>query len=98
LLFCAALPAQEREPLHSREATQGVAVEASLPAPSHSSAVALSARIGAPDGESSHADAERLPVGIPDALGSPEPGLLLAVGALFCWLAFARRRSAHVPR
>jgi hypothetical protein len=98
LLFCAALPAQEREPLHSRDATQGIAVEASMATAPQSSAVALSARIGTSDGESSHADVKRLPAGIPDALGSPEPGLLLAVGALFCWLAFARRRSAHVSR
>ncbi len=98
LLFCAALPAQEREPLHSRDATQGAAVEASMSASSHASAVALSASVGATDGESSHADAKRLSTGIPEALSSPEPGMLLAVGALFCWLAFARRRSAHVPR
>jgi len=98
LLFSAALEAQESKLLHSPSAPQGVAVEASMSTASHASAVALSASVGAPASESSHADAQRLPSGVPDALGSPEPGLLLAVGAVFCWLAFARRRSAHVSR
>ncbi len=98
LLFCAALEAQESKLLHSPSAPQGAAVEAAMSAAPHTSNVALSASVAAPVGESSHANAQRLPSGIPEALGSPEPSMLLLVGALFCWLAFARRRSAHAPR
>jgi hypothetical protein len=98
LLFFVAHKAQERQPLHPRTAVNGSAVEASMSAAPHHSAAALSASVASPTGEASHADAQRLPSGVPGALGSPEPVMLLVAGALFCWLAFARRRSAHVSR
>ena len=98
LLFFVAHKAQEREPLHPPATVSGPAVEASMSAAPHDLAVALSASVGAPASESSRVNAQGLATGVPGALGSPEPVMLLVAGALFCWLAFARRRSAHVSR